>query len=278
MRISARDKKKKSAVTAAIALLVLLMCVLSACGGMRDSAVIVAGSTSVQPYAELLVEEFALRYPNSRIDVQGGGSSAGITAAESGAAEIGMSSRALKESERDLWSAEIAKDGLAIIISPDNPLGNLTLEQIRNIYTGAVTNWNELGGRDARIHIISREEGSGTRSAFEELVMDKSYITPKAIIQDSNGAVRQLVASDKNSIGFISLGLVDETVKAVKLGGIEPTWETVSDGSYSLYRPFLFISAGEPTGQAKQFIEFTLSQEGQNILINEGLVPPDKEG
>jgi len=273
-------KKRTGFDRASSAALVLLLsaCLLSSCGGRKSSAVVIAGSTSVQPYAELLVEEYALQHPGCEIDVQGGGSSAGITAVESGIADIGMSSRALKDSELGLWSVEIAKDGLAIIINPRNPLANLSLEQLRRIYAGAVVNWKEVGGEDARIHVITREEGSGTRSAFEDMVMNKEQISPRAVVQNSNGSVRQLVAGDKNSIGFISLGLVDETVKAVRLGGIAPTWDNVSNGSYSLYRPFLFVSESKPNGQVGQFIDFVLSPEGQQMLINEGLIPPGKEG
>ena len=120
--------------------------------------------------------------------------------------------------------------------------------------------------------MITREEGSGTRSAFEELVMDKNLITPKAMVFSSNGTVKQIVKDDPNAIGFISLGLADHTVKPVHLEGVAPTRENVMNGSYSLFRPFLFVINGEPTGLTKQFIDFTLSQGGQKILINEGLI------
>jgi len=253
-------------------------CLTSACGGRSGSSVIITGSTSVQPYAEILSEEFAHLYPDSEIDVLGGGSSAGIQAVESGTADIGMSSRALKDSEKGLWSVEIAKDGLAIIVHPRNPLTDLSIEQLRSIYAGDITNWKDVGGEDAKIHTITREEGSGTRSAFEDLVMEGERITPKAIVQDSNGSVRQLIAGDRNSIGFISLGLVDDTVKAVGLGGVAPTWDNIINGSYSLFRPFLYVAGEEPAGEAGRFIEFTLSAEGQKLLIDEGLIPPDREG
>jgi len=241
-------------------------------------ALIIAGSTSVQPFAELLAEEYAHVNPETEIDVQGGGSSAGITAVQSGTADIGMSSRMLKGNELDLWSVEIAKDGLAIIVHPDNPVNDLSIGLLQKIYTGEITDWSDAGGSDAKIHIIAREEGSGTRSAFEDLVMGAGFITPKAIIQDSNGAVRQLVSGDKKSIGFISLGLVDDTVKAVRLGGVSPTWDNISNGSYSLYRPFLFITAEEPADLARSFIDFALSPEGQRMLVEEGLIPPAPGG
>ncbi|MCL2816825.1 MAG: phosphate ABC transporter substrate-binding protein [Clostridiales bacterium] len=258
-------------LTAVIALLLLCAFSLSACSRNKAS-LIIAGSTSVQPFAEILAEEY-FKLTKIEIDVQGGGSALGINAVRSGAAHIGMSSRALKADEQDLWSIEIAKDGLVIIVHPDNPVGNLTVEQIRGIYAGTITNWSEVGGRNAKIHVITREEGSGTRSAFEDLVMAKTRITPKAIVQDANGAVRQLVSSDKNAIGFISLGLVDKTVKALKLDGVEATWDNIKNEAYALFRPFLFITEGEPEGQARQFIDFVISPQGQQILTDAGLIP-----
>lgn len=255
-----------------LAVFVTITGVFTGCSGRHSTAVVVAGSTSVQPYAEILAEEYLILNNETNIDVQGGGSSAGITAVESGIADIGMSSRSLKESEQHLWSVEIAKDGLAIIVNPKNPVNNLTLEQLRGIYSAEITNWKELGGADAKIHIISREEGSGTRSAFEELVMGQSRIVSKVIIQNSNGAMRQLVAGDTNSIGFISLGLIDSTVKALQLEGVEATRDNVIDGGYSLFRSFLFVAKSEPEGFAKKYIDFVFSPEGRNLLINEGLI------
>jgi len=256
-----------------VALYVVFACLLSACGAKTDTAIIIAGSTSVQPYAEILAEEYALLHPDQEVDVQGGGSSAGITAAESGIADIGMSSRALKETEQGLWSVEIAKDSLAIIINPLNPIDDLTIEQVRQIYAAEITKWSELGGVDAKIHVITREEGSGTRSAFEELVMGTVFITPKAIVQDSNGAVKQLVADDPNAIGYVSLGLVDHSIKAVLLGGVAASAENVMNELYILYRPFLFVSRSQPEGLAKQFVDFVLSAEGQRVLQTQGLIP-----
>lgn len=258
---------------AAIVALVLSMSLMTACSNRSKTGTVIAGSTSVQPYAEILAEEYALRYSESEVDIQGGGSSAGITAVESGTANIGMSSRALDDKEQGLWSVEIAKDGLTIIVNPNNPVQNLTLAQIRDIYANTISDWSELGGPKAKIHVITREDGSGTRSAFESLVMDETQITPKAIVQDSNGAVKQIVSDDPNSIGFISLGLVDKAVKAIQLEGIAATRENVMNGSYSLFRSFLFVTHSQPTGATKRFIDFTLSPEGQQLLMNEGLIP-----
>jgi len=260
-----------------LALLASLCLLLTACGGRGDSvAFVVAGSTSVQPYVEILAEEYAHLYPEMMIDVQGGGSSAGITAVESDTADLGMSSRHLKEEEQHLWSVEITKDGLAIIVNPNNPVKNLTLEQLRGVYAADIINWGQLGGPDKKIHIITREEGSGTRSAFEELVMGNRRISPRAIVQDSNGAVRQLVADDSYSIGFISLGLVDvgeRPVKALQIDGADASRDNVINGSYSLFRSFLFVAKSEPAESVMHFIDYIRSPVGQKLLAEEGLIP-----
>ena len=261
-------------ITLVIIIISISLPLLTSC--QRPSAsIIVAGSTSVQPYVEMLAEEYAIIFPGKVVDVQGGGSSAGITAVVSGTADIGMASRNLRESEDHLLVVEIAKDGLAIIVHPKNSLSDLTLEQIRGIYMGEYTNWSQLGGENARIHVIAREEGSGTRSAFEEMAMDGNRIIPRAIILNSNGAVRQSIAGDPHSIGFISLGLVDigeSPVKALRIDGIEPLLENVATGSYAMYRSFLFVMLEEPQGPILDFIDFVRSPEGQRILALEGLV------
>jgi len=256
-----------------IALFFLLL--FSSCTN-EDLRVIVAGSTSVQPYAEILAEEFNLLHPDIIVDIQGGGSSAGIMAARSDTADIGMTSRSLEEDESDLWIVEIANDGLAIIINPKNDITDLTTEQIRDIYTQKIKTWDELDpekGNSSKIHIISREEGSGTRSAFVDLVMGDQRISLKSIVQGSNGAIKQIVSGDVNAIGFISLGMVDDSVKALKLNGVAATGENVKNGAYMLMRPFLFVTKNEPEGIVLQFIEYILSPEGSGILIKEGLIP-----
>lgn len=265
---------KKQILAAKIISVLFLFAAMSGCG-RAEAGVVCAGSTSVQPYAEILAEAFSQLYPGDAIDVQGGGSAAGITAAESGIADIGMSSRSLKESElaKGLWWIEIARDGLAVIVHPDNVVQELSFTQICKIYSGEILNWSEVGGKNAEIHLIAREEGSGTRSSFEELLMGNAWITPKAIVQNSNGSVKQLVSGDRDAIGFISLGLANDTVKALALNGVAATHDNIINGSYDLYRPFLFVSESEPTGAAKQFVDFVLSEHGQQILAQKGLIP-----
>ncbi len=260
-------------VSLSLVVLILAISIMTGCSQTAGSGTIVAGSTSVQPYAEVLAEEFMIINPTTQIDIQGGGSSAGITAAQTQSADIGMSSRGLKDEEKSLWNIEIARDGLVLIVNPENSVDNLTLDQIQAIYTGEIIDWSQVGGWDSKIHLIAREEGSGTRSAFTELAMGDKEITPKAIVQDSNGSVMQLVAGDPNAIGFISLGLVNDEIKALYLDGVEATAANIMNGSYALSRPFLFVTHDEPRGLTKDFIDFTLSLEGQKLLSDEGLVP-----
>ena len=244
----------------------------TACQRSR-AGITVAGSTSVEPFAELLAEEYMSSRSESRIYVQGGGSTAGIEAVITGAANIGMSSRNLTEAEKKLYSVIVAKDAIAIIVHISSPIDNLPLDKIREVFSGKITNWKELGGPDHPIDIVTREEGSGTRESFQKFVMGKEDISLGALVQDSNGAVRQVISSDPNAIGYISLGLVNEQVKALRISGVQPNLANVYNGKYTLVRPFLFVFSGEPAGEAKSFIDFVLSPQAQKLLLKEGLVP-----
>ena len=241
-------------------------------GNSTSKAICVAGSTSVQPFAEKLAEVYMEHHPQTRIDVQGGGSSAGIFAAQQGAADLGASSRELVKAEKALHEIPIAWDGIAVIVHPSNPLNNLTLKQLRQIFQGRITNWQDLGLPPHAIDLISREEGSGTREAFEHLVMGKSEVSHGALVQDSNGSVREIVAGDPYSLGYISAGLVDDRVKAVAIDGILPTRENIKTQKYKLVRRFLLVSRKTPAGQCQAFVHFILSPQGQRLLEAEGLV------
>ncbi|MFZ5452166.1 MAG: phosphate ABC transporter substrate-binding protein [Thermodesulfobacteriota bacterium] len=241
-------------------------------GDSASPAVCVAGSTSVQPFAEKLAEVYMHQHPQVRIDVQGGGSSAGIFAAQQGAADLGASSRELVKAEKALHEIPIAWDGIAVIVHPSNPLSNLTLEQLRRIFQGKITDWRDLGLPPHAIDLISREEGSGTREAFEHLVMGKIEVTHGALVQDSNGAVREIVAGDPYALGYISAGLVDDRVKAVAIDGVLPTRDNIKNQKYKLVRRFLLVGRKMPAGQCRGFIDFILSPQGQRLLEAEGLV------
>ncbi len=241
--------------------------------GRGYTSIIIAGSTSIQPFAEKLAEMYMVKNPNVIVNVQGGGSTAGIRSAQMGIANIGASSRNLHPEEKGLFEIPIAYDGIAVIVNPKNPLDNLSTQTLRAIYSGRILNWKSLGGVDHRITTITREEGSGTRGAFEELVMEKLEIDPGCIVEDSNGSVRELVATDPYSIGYISLGLVNKQVKAIAIDGVFPSVKAIKAKRYRFYRPFLFLTRYKPKGLTLRFICYVLSPEGQRILAKEGLIP-----
>ncbi len=246
-------------------------------GPQAGNTVIVAGSTSIQPFADRWAEVFQAKHPGLAVNVQGGGSSAGIQACFSGACQIGMSSRELKGDEKKLHEIVIARDGLAIIAHPSNPVRSITLEQVKQVFSGNIANWSILGGPDRTIDVVTREEGSGTRGAFQELVMGKTRIFRRAITEDSNGTVREIVAGDPFAVGFISLGLVNAQVRALALDGVDATDAEILAGRYKLVRPFLFVTREAPVGAAKDFVDFVLSAEGQALVKEEGLIPVEPE-
>lgn len=239
----------------------------------KEGGIIIAGSTSVQPFIEKVAEHFMERHSDITVNVQGGGSTAGIQATLNGTCNIGASSRNLRVQERGLIVILIAVDGIAVIVHKDNPIKDLTVEQIQGIFAGTITQWNRLNGENCEIIPVTREEGSGTRGAFEEMIMGEVTISDACLVQDSNGAVREIIATTPQGIGYISVGLVDEREKAVSINGIAPTLPNLITQRYRFTRPFLLLMQQEPTGACKIFIEYTLSREGQEILKGDGLIP-----
>lgn len=234
----------------------------------------IVGSTSVQPLAEKLANEFSKNHTDVRIYVQGGGSGMGIRSTEQRLADIGMSSKSLSNDEKDnLTEVEIGKEGIVIAINNQNNLSGLSIEQIRDIFNGKITNWKEVGGKPGDIHVITREEGSGTRSAFESVVMDETKIKPSAVVQSSTESVKQSVASDPNAIGFVSFAHMSDDVKALSVNNVLPSDETISNGEYPLQRPFLFLVKGEPTGTVKVFLAWVKSPAGTKIIKEEKIIP-----
>jgi phosphate transport system substrate-binding protein len=215
------------------------------------------------------------KHPGVTINVQGLGSSAGIQAAENGTAEVGMSSRNLEADESaQLDQLVIAYDALAVVVHPQNPVAQLSRDEVQGVFGGRLHLWDEVHGTHAPITLVSREAGSGTYGAFEELLMDKKPVSPASLRQGSNGAIRQIVADDPNAIGYISLGIVDRSVKAVAIDGVTPSAEHVLDGSYTLVRPFLFVwrKGATLSPEAQQFIDYVISPEGQRELQLGGLI------
>lgn len=255
-----------------VGLTLVLALFVTGCGGPRKSLTI-AGSTSVQPFMEMLAEEFMNRNPGVQINVQGGGSSAGIKAVSDGTADIGMASRELTPSEVSggVVPVTIARDGIAVIVHPQNVVSGMTIEQLREVFAGRLVSWKALEGGGSVV-VVVREEGSGTRSAFDELVMGEQLVTKNAVVQGSTGAVRTAVAGDPNAIGYISLAQVDKTVKAVAIGGVPATEQNIAAGTYKIARPFNVLTKGPAAGLAQTFIDFILSADGKKILAAEGLI------
>jgi len=281
-------KTKKSLVIGLITAMTLTVA-LSGCGdntqtegnnGELSGTVVIAGSTSVQPLSEELAEAFMDKNKNVSVEVQGGGSGQGIKAIEQVIADFGALSREVKEEEKSEVKTEtiIAKDGVAAVVNPECTVKDLTLDQIQKIYTGEIKNWKEVGGEDAEIVVVTREEGSGTRGAFTEItkVLSKDEngkeidnTIAQAIVQPSTGAVKQTVATTPNSIGYVSLGSLDDTVKAVSVEGVDPSSDTVVDGSYKISRPFIYVTGAELSEAAQAYVDFVMSEEGQAIVAEE---------
>ena len=245
-----------------------------------SGSIIVNGSTSVQPLAEELAKVFKEKNPNSTIDIQGGGSGVGVKSAMDGVVDIGMASRELKEDEKSLKEFKLAVDGIAVILNPANGVNDLSIEQIFKIYSGEITDWQEVGGKPGKITVVTREEGSGTRGAFIELVglevkegdkkVDKTISS--AITQGSTGAVMTTVSGDPNSIGFASYGSAKENkeIKMISVDGKACTDENLNSGDYKISRPFLMLTNADPAGLAKDFLDFVLSPEGQEVVADHG--------
>jgi phosphate transport system substrate-binding protein len=231
-----------------------------------------AGSTTVQPLAEKFANAFMEMYPKVTVTIQGGGSSVGVTSADEGTVDIGAASREIKPDEPPLVKHILCRDGIAIITDPASTVSGLTKDQVRQIFAGEIPNWSQVGGPNKDIIVVAREEGSGTRAAFEELVMGESLITNMAILQPSNGALRTTVATTPNSIGFLSFGYLDASVKALAIDGVEGTVENAKSGSYPIIRPLYFLTKEEPTGIVKVFISFCTSSVGQAIAVGEGYI------
>ncbi|MGZ7169314.1 MAG: phosphate ABC transporter substrate-binding protein, partial [Halobacteriota archaeon] len=220
---------KRPFLVVLVAALVIVTILQAGCVSSTDNAgrLQLAGSTSVQPHAEVLARAFQENNSGTQVYVQGGGSSAGIQAVGEGPAQIGTSSRAVKASEMatypDLKPVAIAVDGIAIIVNPNNPVNNLTMNQTRDIFTGNITNWNQVGGPNAKINVINREEGSGTRDGIQTIVL-KGGNFDGGIVLSSTGAIRTAVSQDQNAIGYISTAEIDSSVKAINIDGVAPTY------------------------------------------------------
>ena len=258
-----------------IAIIVIVGAYLVLAGGSNQNTINIAGSTSVQPVAQKLADAYMKDHPNVKITVQGGGSAVGLSSVNQGTAQIGTySSKLAANDSAGITQTQIANDGVAIIVNSANPISSLTVAQVAGIYEGNTTNWNQVGGSDAKITVVTREAGSGTRDAVTKLALGGQNITNTAIVQSSTGAVVQAVQGDPNAIGYASLAdIKNSTVKALVINGITPSASTVQSAQYPLTRPFLFLTKGSPSGAVQDFINFVLSPQGQTIVNQSGAVP-----
>ena len=245
-----------------------------------SGSISMVGSTSMEKFANALSEAFMEKYPKLTVTAEFVGSGAGIEAVSNGTADIGNSSRNLKDEEKATGVAEniVAIDGIAVVVDPANTVEDLTKDQLTSIYDGTVTNWKDVGGNDAPIVVVGREAGSGTRGAFEELLKLEDACKYSNEL-DSTGAVMAKVASTPGSIGYVSLDVLDDTVKALKLDGAEPTEENIKAGKYFLSRPFVMATKGEISEQSdlvKALFDFIYSDEGSELVKSVGLITADK--
>lgn len=243
----------------------------------------IQGSSTVLPIAQRAAEVYMENIADVNISVRGGGSGAGLAALIDGACDIADASRFIKDKEivkaveKGIFPVphRVAMDGIAIVVNPSNKIDELTIEQIKDIYTGKVTNWSEVGGANLPIVICSRDSSSGTFEVFGERVLKGEKVTPAALLQASNVAVSGIVAGTKGAIGYVGLGYLSGGLKAISINGVLPTNATVADGSWPIARPLFMFTQGwpEPNSLESSFINFVLSKRGQEIVEEQGYVP-----
>lgn len=224
-----------------------------------------AGSTSMQPLLADLSAAYRARAPHVTIIIEGGGSRLGRELSTEGGTDLGLTSWLPTESDVG-WSVPIALDGIAVIVHPNNPLDGLTLLQLRHVFSGRFWHWEDVGGNYGEITVVSREDGSGTRAVFEDRVMEDQTVTSTAVVMPSSQAVVEYVAGHPLAIGYVSMGYLSPGVKALAVEGITPTPTHVKDGSYHLTRPLFLVTAHEPQGEIRAFVDFCLSPVGQAIV------------
>ncbi len=246
--------------------------------GDLSGKITLAGSTSMEKLCNAMAEAFMEKYPNVTVAPEFTGSGAGLESLAKGTVDIGDASRALSDDEKATGAVEniVAIDGIAVVTDTENAVSDLTSDQLKQIYTGEITNWSDLGGADENIVVIGREAGSGTRDAFEEL-NDVKDACKYAQELDSTGAVLAKVAATPGAIGYVSLDVVDDTVKALQLNSVEPTEDNILAGTYVLQRPFVMATMGEISEQnelVQAFFDFIHSEEGQSVIQSVGLIIP----
>ncbi|BCS98110.1 phosphate ABC transporter substrate-binding protein [Desulfoluna limicola] len=269
--------KKSIWFTALLTALFLAASVTMASAGR----LVIKGSTTVLPITQKISEAYMAANPEVKISLSGGGSGNGIKAVIDQTSDIGNSSRFIKGKEVKLAVEKgvlpvphrIALDCIVPVAHPGNPVTNLTLDQLKQIYLGKITNWKEVGGSDMKIVVISRDSSSGTFDAWKSLVMKKERVTPRALTQPSNGGLVTQVATTKGAIAYIALGYLNDEVKALDVNGVKGSAETTLNGRYPISRPLFMFTNGWPKGETLSFINFILSQKGQGLVEEAGSIP-----
>ncbi|MEM8531058.1 MAG: phosphate ABC transporter substrate-binding protein [Chloroflexota bacterium] len=234
-----------------------------------------AGSTTMQPLVERMATPYREQYPNVELEIAAGGSVVGINAVQDGSADIGMASRELRDEEMmpGVERYHVASDALAIIVHPSNPVRQLTFDQLQGIYTGEITNWQEVTGQDSAIIPVVREISSGTRGAFDDIVLGDLLLTEAIDVQVTAGEVEARVASRPDAIGYVGFGNIGSDVVVIAINNVEPTPESIQSSEYPLQRPLLLLTGSLSRELSQSFVDFALSPEGQEIVNAEGWVP-----
>ena len=252
---------------------------------MAAQQVVINGSTTVLPVVQKAGEAFMASHPGTELSISGGGSGNGIKALLEKQCDIAMSSRDIKDKEVEAAAKNgvtplrtpIAIDAIVPVVNPANKVAALTVEQLRDIFAGKVTNWKDLGGEDAQIVAVSRDTSSGTFESWEELVMNKERVSPKALMQASNGAVVQTVSKNKNAIGYVGLGYVDKSTKPLKVNNVTADAETAVSKQWPIARELYIFTNGAPKGVVKEFVDYLLAPDkGQKDVLEVGYVPLSK--
>ena len=242
--------------------------------------IVMEGSTTVLPIAQKAAEVYMQKEPSADMSVRGGGSGVGIASLIDGTCDIADSSRPIKDTELDkavtngksIKAHVIAMDGIAVVVNPANRVNALTKKQVKDIYTGKISNWSQVGGDNQKIVIISRDTSSGTFEAFSTLVLDAQKVRPDAVMQASNQAIASTVARTPGGIGYVGLGFLSSSVKALEIDGVLPSKETVLNNKYPIGRPLFMYTNGAPQELAKELIDFIKSPEGQKLVEEDGFV------
>jgi len=265
--------------------LVIMMIAVMASFAKKNDQITMVGSTTVLPIAQATAEAYMELNPEIDISVRGGGSGVGIAGIIAGTCDIGNASRHIKEKELTTaknnnmhpYENVIANDGIAVIVHKSNVVKDMTIEQLKKIYTGEITNWKEVGGPNLSIVIVSRDVSSGTYEVFEEKVLQKDKLNSSALMLASNNAVATTVKDTKGAVGYVGIGYVNDTINTVKVNGVEATEKTIQDKVYPIARTLHMYTSGKPEGKVKGYIDFVLSAKGQKLVEEMGFVKVKSE-